>query len=117
MVTALEPTHGCLTFPGRRTACLPGMSDSESGASVSYQGRKLHEPLAEFVGTNAVKQTREQRARLINYLSAEYTAGRSLRELAELTGRSQGAVRRALDEAGVHRRGPDAYAIGLPGGN
>jgi predicted transcriptional regulator len=60
--------------------------------------------LPEFVGTNGVKPTTTQRAQLLAYVAREYPAGRSLRELAELTGRSQTAVRRALDELGIPRR-------------
>ena len=35
----------------------------------------------------------------------QYAAGCSLRQVAELTDRTQTAIRRALDEAGVSRRG------------
>lgn len=35
----------------------------------------------------------------------EYVVGQSLRELAEITGRSHGAVRNILQRAGVPRRG------------
>jgi hypothetical protein len=45
---------------------------------------------------------------LREYVASQYRAGRSLRELGELTGRTQSAVRRALDEAGVQRRAPGA---------
>ncbi|GAA3722703.1 hypothetical protein GCM10022399_43840 [Terrabacter ginsenosidimutans] len=41
----------------------------------------------------------------------QYDAGRSIHELAELTGRSHSAVRRALDQAGVPRRGRGALAV------
>lgn len=73
-----------------------------------YTGRKVHATLPEFVGTNTVKQTPAQRARLIEFAAKEYEAGRSLREIAELTGRTQTAIRRVLDEAGIRRRGPGA---------
>jgi Helix-turn-helix domain len=53
-----------------------------------------------------VKPTPPQRRALIAFVAKEYDRGRSLRELAELTGRTQTAVRRALDAAGVQRRGP-----------
>ena len=39
---------------------------------------------------------------------AEYAAGRSLRELAELTDRSHSAVRNILDKHGIGRRGTGA---------
>lgn len=45
------------------------------------------------------------------YVVGEYEAGRSLRELAELTGRSHGAVRNILQRAGVPRRGRGAPPI------
>lgn len=66
----------------------------------------------EFVGTAGTRsQTSEQRARLREFVAAEYRRGRSLRELGELTGRTQTAVRRALDEAGVQRRGCGAQPV------
>lgn len=76
-----------------------------------YPGRKLHDTLPEFRGTNGTRQTPEQRARLIAFVADGYQAGRSLRELAELTGRAQTAIRRALDEAGIRRRGSGATRI------
>lgn len=78
---------------------------------MPYPGRKVHDTLPEFVGTNGTRPTPGQRARLIEFVTREYQAGRSLRELAELTGRTQTAVRRALDEAGVRRRGSGARPI------
>lgn len=50
-----------------------------------------------------MRQSPEQRRTLLEFAAAEYQAGRSLRELAELTGRTQTAIRRALDQAGVPR--------------
>ncbi|MHB8275035.1 MAG: helix-turn-helix domain-containing protein [Dermatophilaceae bacterium] len=47
-------------------------------------------------------------------MAAEYQQGKSLRELAELTGRTQTAVRRALDQAGVVRRRRGAQPIAPP---
>lgn len=77
---------------------------------MSYPGRPTLEVLPEFVGTAGVKQTAEQRKRLRAFVAEEYQAGRSLRELGELTGRTQ-TVRRALDQAGVPRRGRGAPRI------
>jgi hypothetical protein len=91
------------------TACNHG--------EVPYPGRKVHDVLPEFIGTNVIKPTEEQRARLVEYVAAEYRAGRSLRELGELTGRTQTAVRRALDAAGVRRRGRGAQPQATPTGN
>ena len=67
--------------------------------------------LPHFVGTNVTRPTPEQRRALVAFVVAQYQAGRSLREVAELTGRTQTAVRRALDEAGVARRLRGAYPI------
>jgi hypothetical protein len=68
---------------------------------MAYPGRPTLSVLAEFVGTATIRQTAQQRARLLTFCSEEHAAGRSIRELAELTGRTQSAVRRALDSAGV----------------
>ena len=65
----------------------------------------------QFAGTNVIKPTAEQRAELLVFVAKEYPAGRSLRELAELTGRTQTAVRRALDELGIQRRSRGAGSI------
>jgi hypothetical protein len=65
--------------------------------------------LPQFVGTARTRQSAEERRELLDFVAREYAAGRSLRELGELTGRSQTAVRRALEQAGVPRRGRGAY--------
>jgi predicted transcriptional regulator len=76
-----------------------------------YPGRKNLDVLPEFVGTATVHQSLQQRERLRAFAVDAYAAGRSLREIAELTGRTQTAVRRVLDEAGVVRRGAGAQPI------
>ncbi len=79
---------------------------------MAYPSRPTLQVLPEFKGTASVRQTPEQRARLLAYVAEQYQAGgRSLRELAELTGRTQTAVRRALDEAGIRRRGRGALPV------
>lgn len=78
---------------------------------VPYPGRPVLEVLPQFVGTASTRQTPEQRARLLAFCADQYLAGRSLRELAELTGRTQSAVRRALDQGGVRRRRPGAQSV------
>ena len=78
---------------------------------MPYPGRPVHKTLPRFAGTNTPRPTREQREDLLEFVAGEYRAGRSLRELAELTGRTQTAVRRALDEAGVPRRPRGAYRV------
>lgn len=71
-----------------------------------YPSRPVLDVLPEFKSTNSPRgQSPEQRARLLEFVAQQYEEeGRSLRELAELTGRTQAAVRRALDQAGVSRR-------------
>lgn len=72
----------------------------------------MHEVLPEFASTNGTRsQTTQQRIRLREFVVEQYLAGRSLRELGELTGRTQTAVRRVLDEAGVERRGCGARPV------
>lgn len=56
-----------------------------------------------------------QRRQLIEFVAAAYQQGRSLRELAEFTGRTQTAVRLALDEAGVARLGRGAQSVAPSG--
>ncbi len=75
---------------------------------MPYPGRQVLDVLPEFVGTASTRQTAEQRARLLEFCAEHYAAGRSIHELAEMTGRTQSAVRRALDQAGVRRRGRGA---------
>jgi len=69
---------------------------------VPYPPRPQLKPLPEFAGqthpgTRATK-------RLIEFVLAQYAAGLSLREIAELTDRTHSAVRNILDRAGVPRR-------------
>jgi hypothetical protein len=51
--------------------------------TVPYPGRKVHDVLPQFVGTNVIKPTAKQRAELLAFVDKEYAARRSLRELAE----------------------------------
>jgi Helix-turn-helix domain len=73
---------------------------------MPYPGSPVLKTVPLIVDSNVIKPTPEQRAALLAFVAEQYQAGRSLRELAELTGRTQKAVRRALDQAGVPRRGP-----------
>lgn len=75
---------------------------------MPYPGHPVLKVLRQFVGTAGPHQSAQQRQQLLDFVSKEYQAGRSLRELAELTGRTQTAIRRALDQAGVSRRGSGA---------
>lgn len=83
---------------------------------MPYPGRPVLEVLPEFVGTASNRQSPEERARLIAFCAEQYVEGRSIRQLAELTGRTQTAVRRALDQAGVHRRGRGARPVAATSG-
>lgn len=75
---------------------------------MAYHARPRLQVAPQFVGTNSVRQTAAQRDQLLEFVAAQYAQGRSVHQLAELTGRSQSAVRRALDQAGVTRRPPGA---------
>ena len=67
---------------------------------ISYPSRPVLDVLPQFRRAASVRHTTAvMTARLIQFVAAEYCRGRSLRELAEQTGRTQTAVRRALDEA------------------
>lgn len=78
---------------------------------MAYPSRPTLVLLPQFRGTATVRQTRDQREALLAFVDEHYRAGRSLRELCELTGRSTTAVRRALDQAGTPRRGRGAETI------
>ena len=83
---------------------------------MPYPSRPVLKTLPQFEGSNTTRPTPQQRADLVAFVAVQYAAGRSLRELAELTGRTQTAVRRALDEAGVPRRPRGAYRVKLDAG-
>ncbi|MGO0578250.1 helix-turn-helix domain-containing protein [Ornithinimicrobium panacihumi] len=81
-------------------------------ARIPYPGRPSYpDPLPEFRGTATVRQTPAQREALLSFCAEQYRAGRSLRELAALTDRSQSAVRRALAQAGDPLRGRGAPSV------
>ena len=70
---------------------------------MPYPGRPSSRSTApRFVGTADVGRYIDPDVR--DYIVTEYQAGLSLRELAEITGRSHGAVRNVLERAGVQRR-------------
>jgi quercetin dioxygenase-like cupin family protein len=62
----------------------------------------------EFAGTASPRPNPEVQARVEAFIIEQYAAGRSLRQLAELTDRSFSAVRNILNRRGVHRRGAGA---------
>ncbi len=51
----------------------------------------------------------------VDFIVEQYSAGRSLRELADLTDRSFSAVRNILTRHGVHRRACGAALLREPG--
>ena len=82
---------------------------------MPYPSRPVLDVLPQFRDTNLSRgQTAEQRQKLLQFVTDHYEAGRSLRELAELTGRTQTAVRRALDQAGIARRPTGAPRTSTP---
>src|SRR3954451_25172048 len=109
--------HGLRHLSGRPEPA-PSVAQSPSRpypAVMPYPSRPVLETLPEFAGTNVVKPTPEQRAALLEFVAQQYRSGRSLRELAELTGRSETSFGRPLAEAAVPRRSPAAYrATGSP---
>lgn len=79
---------------------------------MAYPARPQLQALPHFAGTASPRPTPEQRAALIAFCRQGYLErGRSLRELAELTDRSQSAVRRALEQGGVALRPPGAPRV------
>ena len=54
---------------------------------MPYPSRPVLEALPEFQGTATVRQSAEQRERLVAFSAEQYRAGRSLRQIAELTDR------------------------------
>lgn len=78
---------------------------------MPYPPRPQLRPLPGFAGTarSGTVPSRRLQAQLEAFVLAEYVAGRSLRQIAELIDRSPTAVRRVLDKHGVSRR-----AVGAP---
>ena len=107
---------------GPETACRPATArqrQSQGGdpvggglvgtlVQVPYPPRPQLAPLPEFRGTATSRPSPQLRERLVVFVLTQYSAGRSLREIAELTDRSFSAIRNLLDRQGVHRRPPGA---------
>ena len=76
---------------------------------MPYPPRPQLCPLPAFAGTARTGTVPDRRlqARLEAFVLAEYAAGRSLRQIAELIDRSPTAVRRVLNKQ-VHRDVPSA---------
>ena len=83
---------------------------------MPYPPRPLLRPLPAFAGTARTGTVPSQRlqAQLEAFVLAEYAAGRSLRQIAELIDRSPTAVRRVLDKHGVSRRAVGASPADRP---
>jgi len=82
---------------------------------VAYPFRPTLQVLPQFRGTAGTRQTAAQRAALLDFVTAGYLDGQSIRQLAELTGRTQTAIRRALDQAAVPRRPRGAQRLASGG--
>lgn len=59
---------------------------------MAYPSRPSLPVLPEFDGTATTRQTAEQRSSLLAFARREYLDGRSLRQIAELTGRTQSVL-------------------------
>jgi hypothetical protein len=81
---------------------------------VPYPPRPQLRPLPEFAGTASPRPDPAVQARVEAFIVEQYAAGRSLRELSELTDRSFSAVRNILNRRGVHRRGAGAPELHEP---
>lgn len=63
---------------------------------VPYPSRPMLEVLPQFRDDTKLWSARSEIERLDEFAAPEYLAGRSLREIAELTGRTQTAIRNSL---------------------
>ncbi|MEV8027425.1 helix-turn-helix domain-containing protein [Cellulosimicrobium funkei] len=71
---------------------------------MPYPSRPTLEVLPAFRADRKHQSAQEEVRRLDEFAAREYAAGRSLREIGELTGRTQTAIRRSLDRTGTPRR-------------
>lgn len=85
-------------------------------APVPYPPRPQLRPLTEFAGTADPRPDPAVQARVEVFIVEQYLAGRSLRELSELTDRSFSAVRNILAKRDIHRRGAGAARLCQPKG-
>lgn len=77
---------------------------------MPYPGRPALQPLPRSAGT-AGQGGAYADPELVAFVLEEYAAGRSLREIAELTDRSHSAIRYVLQRRGVLRRGRGAPPV------
>ncbi|PFG43760.1 hypothetical protein ATJ88_2467 [Isoptericola jiangsuensis] len=75
---------------------------------MPYPGRPVLTVLPQFRHDEKTRYASEELRRLDQFVAAQYEQGLSLREIGELTGRTQTAVRRSLDRTGTPRRGRGA---------
>ncbi|MQA35803.1 helix-turn-helix domain-containing protein [Modestobacter roseus] len=71
---------------------------------MPYPARPQLKPLPEFADTACSRPDADVQRRVEAFVRREYVAGRSLREIAELTDRSHSAVRNILQKHGLSRR-------------
>lgn len=71
---------------------------------MAYPPRPQLRPLSNFAGSAQSRPDPRVQAQVEAFILSEYEAGRSLRELAELTDRSHSAVRNILVKHAVVRR-------------
>jgi hypothetical protein len=76
--------------------------------------QRLQRGKPEFSETASPRPDPTVQARVEALVVKQYTAGRSLRQLAELTDRSFSAARNILSKHGVHRRGSGAESLRGP---
>lgn len=79
---------------------------------MPYPSRPTHEVLPQFRGDLKNGYNSFQRDRFDKFVAAQYAGGRSLREIGELTGRTQTAVRASLTRTGTPRRDQGAPRLG-----
>lgn len=95
-------TPGSLHIPTWRVGWSP--SGRRPDDALPYPPRPQLKPLPEFAGSAHPRPDPALQRRVEEYISSQYTAGRSLRELAELTDRSHSAIRNILHKHGLNRR-------------
>jgi len=75
---------------------------------VAYPSRPVPDVLPQFASDAKSRWVPEEIARLDAFVAEYYPAGYSIHQLAELTGRTQTAIRGSLDRTGTPRRGRGA---------
>jgi hypothetical protein len=101
----LPRSMGGLSAMHCRTA--GGMGGKDTARNRGHRGDRLAQRrVRPSRGPDVVVQARVER-----FIVEQYTAGRSLRELAELTDRSFSALRNILDKHGVRRRAVGAARL------